>query len=122
MDRTRLSLFYVAGYLLPTGLGLMVAPGTVLPLLMSNGSYGDTMPRFVGCLMVALGMLVVATIRARAAGLYPATLAVRGFIWLFCLWLFARSGDPLFAMILAVMAVGMLFTGYCYWSESRSRQ
>ncbi len=119
MNRTRLSLFYLAGYLLPTGLGLMFAPGTVLPLLMATGDYGDIMPRFAGCLMAGLGMIVVAVIRARAEQLYPVTLVVRLVIWSFCLWLYIHSGDTLFAMILGVMGVGMVFTGYSYWRERR---
>jgi len=41
MIRTRLSLFYLAGYLIPAGLLLLFAPTFALRLLLSNGEYGD---------------------------------------------------------------------------------
>ena len=45
MIRTRLSLFYLAGYLIPAGLLLLFAPTFALRLLLSNGEYGDVFPR-----------------------------------------------------------------------------
>ena len=117
MRRTRLSLFYLAGYLIPTGLGLMFAPSLMLQLLFSNRRYDDIFPRFAGVLMVALGMLVVQSIRTRAEALYPATLAVRVVIWLWVLNLYFASGDPLFLVILGVVGFGMLLTGTCYVLE-----
>ena len=45
MKKTRLSLFYLAGYLIPSGLVLMFAPTPALRLLRSTGQYGDVMPR-----------------------------------------------------------------------------
>ena len=48
MNRTRTSLFYLVGYLIPTGLGLMFAPRLMLKLLLSNGRYDDIFPRFAG--------------------------------------------------------------------------
>ena len=43
--RTRLCLCYVAGYLLITGLALLVAPDASLRLMGSTADYGDVMPR-----------------------------------------------------------------------------
>jgi hypothetical protein len=40
MDRTRLSLFYLAGYLLPTGLALILAPETAMKLLQAHQFLG----------------------------------------------------------------------------------
>ena len=40
----RLTLTYVATYLLLGGLGLLAAPDLTLRLLLSNGAYGDIMP------------------------------------------------------------------------------
>jgi hypothetical protein len=115
-----MSLFYLAGYLIPTGLGLMVAPATMLKLLFSNGHYDDTFPRFAGVLMLALGMLVVQTIRCRAEALYPATLVVRAVIWGWVLFLYAQTGDPLFLVVLGVVGIGMLFTGTLFWLDRRA--
>ena len=119
MRRTRLSLFYVAGYLIPTGIGLMVAPGLILQLFFSNRQYDDVFPRFSGVLMVALGMLVVQSIRTRAEALYPGTLAVRAVIWLWVLYLYFSSRDPFFLVVLFVVGLGMVITGSCYLIEKR---
>src|SRR3989449_4165115 len=51
----RLTLSYLAGYLLVGGLGFLVAPDVALRLLLSNGAYGDIMPRVVGLFMLVLG-------------------------------------------------------------------
>ena len=104
-------MFYVAGYLIPTGLGLMFAPGFVLRLLLSNRQYDDVFPRFAGVMMVALGIVVVEIVRRRAASLYPATLAVRAVIWIFVLALYWRTRDPFFLVVLGVVGAGMIFTG-----------
>ncbi len=45
MKKTHLSLYYLVGYLIPAGIGLIAAPQFVLKLLLSNGDYGDVMPR-----------------------------------------------------------------------------
>lgn len=120
MHRTRLSLFYLAGYLLPTGLGLMLAPRVILQAMLSTGEYGEIFPSFAGVLMVALGLIVVQLIRARAEQLYPVTLVVRVVIWLWTLRLYLLSHDPLFAVILGVVGLGMALTGSCYLLERRA--
>ena len=51
----RLTLSYLAAYLLIGGLGLILAPALALRLLLSNGDYGYVMPRLVGMFTVALG-------------------------------------------------------------------
>src|SRR6516225_8656094 len=45
MKKTRLSLFYLGSYLTIIGLGLLLAPHDTLKLLLSNGDYGDVIPR-----------------------------------------------------------------------------
>lgn len=59
MNRTRLSLFYLAGYLFPTGLGLLFAPQFFLKLLLSDQQYSDAFPQFSGMLLIGLGIVVV---------------------------------------------------------------
>ena len=119
--RTRISLFYLAGYLIPTGLGLMFAPRLVLQLLFSNRQYDDSFPRFAGVLMVALGIIVVQAIRTRSEALYPVTLVVRAVIWPWVLYLYIASGDPFFLVVLGVVGFGMALTGTCYWLERHRR-
>jgi hypothetical protein len=50
----RISLTYVASYLLMGGAGFAFAPALTLRLFFSNGEYGDVMPRVVGMFMLAL--------------------------------------------------------------------
>jgi hypothetical protein len=43
----RLTMTYLAAYLLIGGLGLLLAPTFALRLLLSDGAYGEIMPRLV---------------------------------------------------------------------------
>ena len=60
----QLTFIYLASYLLVGGLGLLVVPELALRLLMSNGNYGDVMPRLVGVFMLALGGVILQFVRA----------------------------------------------------------
>jgi uncharacterized protein YjeT (DUF2065 family) len=106
MDRTRLSLFYLAGYLLPTGLALILAPEATLKLLQARGDYGDVMPRFIGILFLALGVIVCYIIYMRAKAMYVATLLARVVILAGFVGLYAQTGDPLSLAFLAVLVLG----------------
>ena len=61
----RLTYIYLTTYLLVGGLALLVLPELTLRLLLSNGSYGDVMPRVVGIFMIALGGVILQFVRAR---------------------------------------------------------
>jgi uncharacterized protein YjeT (DUF2065 family) len=76
----RLTLIYLASYLLVGGLGLLVVPDLTLRLLLSNGTYGDVMPRLVGTFMLALGGVVLQFVRARDYRYYRSTIVARSFI------------------------------------------
>ena len=77
MRRTRLSFFYLATYLLGAGVALALGPSVALKLLFSNGNYGDVMPRLLGVVLLALGLIIVQIIRHRVEALYLTTLGVR---------------------------------------------
>jgi uncharacterized protein YjeT (DUF2065 family) len=79
MERTRLSLFYLAGYLIPSGIMLLVAPRFALKLLLSTKDYGDVFSRTTGMFAVGLGIMVVQIIRLKLNSLYSTTLIVRSF-------------------------------------------
>ena len=51
MDRTRLSLFYLATYLPVAGLALLLVPDVAMKLLLSNRTYDDVFPRLAGALL-----------------------------------------------------------------------
>ena len=119
MRRTRLSFFYLAGYLLAAGVLLMAAPQFTLQLLLSNGTYGDVMPRLVGVVLFALGIVIVQIIRHRIEVLYTTTLFVRFVILGVLAALYVRSSDPLFLVLLGVVGFGVLLTGTSYLLDRR---
>lgn len=110
---TRLSLFYVAGYLFPTGAGLLGAPDQALQLFRSTGDYGSVFPRALGLLLLGLGLITVQLIRHRSEPLYPTTVAVRGLFLAGFAWLYWMSLDPFFLIIIAIVAFGVLLTSTC---------
>ena len=119
--RTRLSLFYLATYLLGAGVALILVPSLALTLLFARGHYGDVMPRLLGVVLLALGIVIVQIIRHRLEVLYTTTLLVRVFIMLVLAGLLIYSGDPLFISLMVVVGLGMLLTGTSYLSERRTK-
>ncbi len=110
MSKMRISLAYLAGYLMVIGLGLLFAPRPTLEILQSNGDYGDIFPRVAGMLMSGLGISVIGMIRENTVALYPATLGIRIF-FLVCIGAFyAMSADPLFLVLMAIVGLGFLLT------------
>jgi small basic protein len=120
MRRTRLSLFYLATYLLGAGIALILAPSIALTLLFAKGHYGDVMPRLLGVVLLALGIVIVQIIRHRLEVLYTTTLLVRVFIMVVLAALLVYSGDPLFISLMVVVGLGMVLTGTSYLSERRT--
>jgi uncharacterized protein YjeT (DUF2065 family) len=114
-----LSLFYVAAYLVGAGIALMFVPSLALKLLFSNGSYGDVMPRLLGVVLLALGLVVVQIIRHRVEALYTTTLGVRAIIVASLVALFIYSKDPLFISLIVVVGIGMILTGTSYLLDRR---
>jgi thiol:disulfide interchange protein len=117
MNRTRLSLYYLASYLTVAGLALLLVPAFALNLLLSNGDYGEVFPRLAGMLLLGLAVLIVQIIRHRIEVLYPTTLVVRLFFVVVLVSLFAISSDPFFLVVFGIVAIGVIFTGYTYLSE-----
>src|SRR5258706_1751301 len=94
MRRTNLSLYYLAGYLVPAGLLLLLVPDFATKLLLSNRTYDDAPFRLAGTVLLALGILIVQIIRYNLEVLYTTTVAVRLLISASLLWLFTRTNDP----------------------------
>ncbi len=110
MSRTRLSLYYLATYLTTGGLGFLIAPGMALDLFLSNGNYDDTMIRFVGLLLLVLGIVIIQVIRLSLYQLYPTTLFVRSIILVTLLIFYFRTSDPLMLVLLGIVGLGFLLT------------
>jgi len=121
MEKTRFSLFYLAGYLLPAGSGLLFAPQATLKLFLSNTDYGDVFPRLAGMFLLGLFIIVVQLIHLRAYVLYPTTLIVRGFFCICLVWFYYLSHNPLFLVMLGIVGFGVLLTSLCYITERRYR-
>jgi len=115
-------MYYLAGYLLFAGVALIIAPTFVLKLLLSNGNYGDILPRLLGVVLFALGMFIVQVIRLRLTQLYTTTLAVRIVILAVIGYLYIASSDPFFLVLLAIVGLGVMLTGASYiLDRARSR-
>jgi thiol:disulfide interchange protein len=117
--RTRLSFLYLAAYLLGAGVALAFVPSVALKLLFSNGNYGDVMPRLLGVVLLALGLIIVQIIRHRVEALYLTTLGVRVIIVAGLVSLFIYSRDPLFISLTIVVGIGMILTGTSYLVDRR---
>lgn len=116
----RLTLGYVAGYLLLGGLGLLVAPALALGLLLSNGTYGDIMPRVVGMFMLALGGLIFQFVRTRDYRYYLYSIVARSFIVLVLTALYLKARDPVFLVLDAIVLIGLLPSIYVAAQSARA--
>jgi uncharacterized protein YjeT (DUF2065 family) len=116
-----MSLYYLIGYLIPGGTALLTFPQLTLKLFFSNTDYGDVLPRLVGMLMLALGIIILQVVRHRLEALYTTALIVRSGMLPILLGLYLYSGDPLFITLLVVVGVGVVLTGTSYWLDKRSR-
>jgi uncharacterized protein YjeT (DUF2065 family) len=113
----RLSLFYLAGYLILGGLAMGVDPKLAMQLLFAEGDYGDVFPRLVGLLLLALGILVVWIIAVRAERMYPGTLVARIVILTGLAGLYFLSLDPFFVSLFVIVLIGFLLTFGCYMMD-----
>ncbi len=119
MRRTHLSLFYLAGYVVPSGILLLVAPTFVSGLLQSNQVYDEAPMRLAGLVLIALGVFVVQLIRHHVEVMYTTTLVVRSILSLGLAWLALSTGNPFFAVVLAVVLFGVALTGVSYLLDRR---
>ena len=122
MNRTRLTLYYLAGYLLPAGLLLLLVPEFATKLLLSNHTYDYAPFRLAGILLIAIGLLVVQIIRYRLEVLYPTTIVIRLLISATLIGLYIETGDPFFLVILVVVGVGIALTATSYVLDRRGSE
>jgi uncharacterized protein YjeT (DUF2065 family) len=116
-----LSLYYLAAYLVGAGIALIVAPSLALKLLFASGQYGDVLPRLLGVVLLALGIVIVQIIRHQVEVLYTTTLIVRTLIVAVLIGLFIYSHDPLFISLVVVVGFGMVLTGSSFLLDRRSK-
>jgi uncharacterized protein YjeT (DUF2065 family)/uncharacterized membrane protein len=118
--RTNLSLYYLAGYLVPAGLLLLFVPEFATKLLLSNRTYDYAPFHLAGVLLLVIGILVIQIIRHRLEQLYTTTLVARALISATLLWLFLSTGDPFFAVVLVIVLIGVALTGASYYLDRQS--
>jgi uncharacterized protein YjeT (DUF2065 family) len=119
MRRTHLSLYYLAGYVLPAGVLLVFVPTFATTLLLSNVTYDEPPLRLAGLVLIALGILIVQIIRHSVEALYTTTLAVRSVLSLGLLALLITTGNPFFGVVLIVVLIGVALTGASYLVDRR---
>lgn len=119
MRRTHLSLYYLAGYLLPAGLLLLTVPAFARKLLLSNREYDDAPFRLVGILLIVLGLIVVQIIRHRIEVLYTTTVVARVLISLTLIAIYVETSDPFFLVILTIVLIGVALTTWSYVTDRR---
>jgi len=117
--RTNLSLYYLAGYLIPAGLLLLFVPEFATKLLLSDRTYDYAPFHLAGVLLLVIGILVVQIIRHRLEQLYSTTLVARALISATLLWLSLTTGDPFFAVVLAIVLIGVALTGASFYLDRR---
>ena len=121
MRWTRLSFFYLMGYLAIGGVGLLAVPEFSIQLLGSIGSYPTVMLRLVGGFMVALSLVIIGIVRHRVEVLYASTLAIRVVLLATILWVYVDSLDPMFLWLTGIVALGMGLTTAGLVADRRAR-
>jgi len=119
MDRTRISLFYVAGYLLWAGVGMTLFPRLLLDMMFATGSYELVFVRMCGLFVLGLAGFVIQTIRLRLRVLYPTIIAVRVVFCAGYVVLYAQTRDPFFLSVLAIVGGGLVASSICYLLDRR---
>jgi hypothetical protein len=117
VPKTRRSLYYLATYLITTGLALFLAPQLTLKLLMANHDYPGTFVQFSGVLMIGLSIVVLNVIRYGNPNFYRATLFARIPMWFLILGLYIETQETALIIVLGVLGLGIVITGSCYLKE-----
>jgi len=115
----KLTLVYVATYLFIGGAGFAFLPAMTLALFLSNGDYGDVMPRAMGMFMLLASGLVINIIRFEEYRFYGYAILARSLIVLFLVYLYLKSLDPMFIVINAIVLVGLI-PSWIVWLKERS--
>jgi uncharacterized membrane protein YoaK (UPF0700 family) len=107
-----ISLWYIAVYLVTGGIGFAFLPDFTFRLFLSNGNYGDVMPRAMGMFMIMLGGLVGRMASKRDDRYFGYTILARIFAVSLIAYLLVKSGDPMFIFVLAIVLIGLLPSMY----------
>ena len=120
MTLKRVTLTYLAAYLVFGGVGLAFAPDLALDLLLATEEYDDTMPRLVGMFMIALGGFIGMMVYRRDYTYYRYSIVARTGIVAFLLGLFADTEDRLFIVFTVIVLIGLAPSYVVILRERRS--
>jgi hypothetical protein len=112
--RTRLTLFYVLGYLTTAAIGLLVMPGFTQRMLFGNVEYDAIPMRFAGVFILGLAILVAQIIRLRLDTLYPTLVMVRVVFCAIYIAMYVQTGNPFFLAVLAIVGLGLVASSVAY--------
>jgi uncharacterized membrane protein YoaK (UPF0700 family) len=94
-------------------------PDVATKLLLSNRTYDDAPFRLAGVLLIGLGILVVQMIRHRLEVLYPTTILIRLLISATLIWLYVRTSDPFFLVVLLIVVIGIGLTAASFLADRK---
>ena len=119
MPKTRLSLYYLATYLLFGGFGFLLTPRLATKLLLSNADFDTMILRVLGMLMMGLGFLIVQVIRLRVSVLYASTLIMLGVFGICLMAFFMMTYNLFFLIILVIVVIGVAFTSWSLFADRK---
>lgn len=119
MDKTRKTLFYPLFYILTSGLSMLFAPQLALKLMFSNGTYEDTFIMMTGAILLGLWAFLFQVVRHRVSELYSTAIWVRIMFCSAYAWLYMRTSDPFFLVVIAIVAPGLIVTSIVYSQERK---
>ncbi len=119
MPKTRISLYYLATYLLFGGFGFLLTPRLAMELLLSNADFDHMILRVLGMFMIGLGFLIVQVIRLRVSVLYASTLIMLGVFCICLMAFFMMTYNLFFLIMLVVVVVGVAFTGWSLFEDRK---
>ncbi len=119
MPKTRLSLYYLATYLLFGGFGFLLTPRLATKLLLSNADFDTMILRVLGMLMMGLGFLIVQVIRLRVSVLYASTLIMLGVFGICLMAFFMMTYNPFFLINLVIVVIGIALTSWSLFADRK---
>lgn len=114
MALKKLTWIYLASYLCLGGAGFALAPDLTLKLFLSDGDYGNIMPRMAGMFMVALGGLIAVMTCNNDFRYYSYSVFARTMMVAAIVWLYTITNDTLFPVIITVILIGLIPSWYLY--------
>jgi hypothetical protein len=116
----KITLWYLASYLILGGAGFAFFPDLTMTIFLSDGDYGEIMPRALGMFMLMLGGLVASMVRNQDFTYYVYSICARSFAVLFLCFLYIISNDLMFIVLVIIVLIGLLPSMYVLYQEKKA--